>query len=192
LVVCLGLPSLARADTGLPMIFVEWPAVVLALVPVILIEAAVYRKRLGITYSRAIYPAGICNLASTFIGYPLAWILRLLGQFALTLPLMLVFELVGEPSSTSMHPTLERLGVSILDSAWLPDDQTWMLPVASLVGLAPAFFVSVHSEAWALRRLMRGEDRATILALSYRANLASYTFLVVVDIAILVWLLLRS
>jgi hypothetical protein len=67
-----------------------------------------------------------------------------------------------------------------------------MLPAASLVGLVPAFFVSVYSEAWVLRRLMRGEDRPTILTLSYRANLASYALLVAIAAVMLVRLLLRS
>jgi len=90
-VLCLGLPRLLGRRWS-PMILVEWPAVILALVPVVLIEAAVYHRRLGITYGKALYPAGVANLASTFIGYPLAWILRLIGQYALTLLLILVIS----------------------------------------------------------------------------------------------------
>ncbi len=195
LVLCLGLPSFAHADTGLPMIFVEWPAVILALVPVILIEAAVYRRQLGTTYRKALYPAGVANLASTFIGYPLAWILRLIGQFALTLLLVLVMKLVGEPSGASMNSIPAKLVAAVVYSAWLPGemyDARWMLPAASLVGLVPAYFVSVYSEAWVLRRLMRGEDKPTIRALSYRANLASYALLVAIPTVMLIRFLLRS
>jgi hypothetical protein len=160
-----------------------------------LIEAAVYRRQLGTTYGKALYRAGVANLASTFIGYPLAWILRLIGQFVLTLLLMLVMKVVGEPSEASMNSVPARLVGVVVYSAWLPPDTEsarWMLPAASLVGLVPAFFVSVYSEAWVLRRLMRGEDRPTILTLSYRANLASYALLVAIAAVMLVRLLLRS
>jgi hypothetical protein len=177
------------------MILVEWPAVILALVPVVLIEAAVYHRRLGITYGKALYPAGVANLASTFIGYPLAWILRLIGQYALTLLLILVIKLVGEPSNASMNSIPARLVGVMVYSAWLSPDAEhalWMVPAASLVGLVPAYFVSVYSEAWVLRRLMRGEDRLTLRALSYRANLASYALLVAIAAVILVRLLLHS
>ena len=182
------------------MILVEWPAVVLALVPVVLIEAAVYRRRLGITYRKALYPAGVANLASTFLGYPLAWILRLIGQLVLTLLLMLVTRIVGEPSDAAFDSIPGRLVVAAVSSAWLgpgAEDAPWMLPAASLVGLVPAFFVSVYSEAWVLRRLvklgaMESADRPTIMALSYKANLASYALLVAIASFFLIRFLVRT
>jgi len=175
------------------MILVEWLAVILALVPVILIEAAVYRRKLGITYGKALYPAGVANLASTFVGYPLAWILRLIGQLVLTLLMLLVMKIVGEPAVRSIGATTFNLMGVVVYSAWLPGDGgLWTLPAASLVGLVPAYFVSVYSEAWVLRRLMRGEDRPAIMALSYKANLASYFLLVAIAGVILVRFLLRS
>src|SRR5215471_553858 len=194
LLLCLGLPWPARADVGLPLIIIEWPAMILALVPVILIEAAVYRSYFRRSYSNALYPVGVANLASTFLGYPVAWILRLIGQFVLGLILTLVMGLVGEPSSGSMDSIGTRLVAVIVNSAWLPGDSEsalWMLPAASLVCLVPAFFISVHSEAWVLRRLMKGEDRSAILAFSYRANLASYAFLAAIATIMLVRLLIR-
>jgi hypothetical protein len=184
----------AQADTGLPMILVEWPAVILALLPVILIEAAVHRRQFGTPYRKALYPVGVANLASTFIGYPLAWMLRMVGQFVLSLLLMLVMQFVGESSNASMDSISAKLVSAVVHSAWLPGDaerELWMLPAASLIGLVPAFFVSVYSEAWVLRRLMKGEDKLTILAFSYRANLASYAFLAAIAVVILIRLLLR-
>jgi hypothetical protein len=182
------------------MIILEWPVVILALVPVVLIEAAVYRRRLGIAHGKALFPAGVANLASTFIGYPLAWILRLIGQIVLTLLLIAVAGLVGKWADAAMESIPGRLVGVVVSSAWLgpgAEDAPWMLPAASLVGLVPAFFISVYSEAWVLRRLMKvgemeGQDKRAVLALSYRANLASYTLLVAIAAAILVRCLLRS
>jgi uncharacterized membrane protein len=119
----------------------------------------------------------------------------LIGQYALTLLLILVIKLVGEPSNASMNSIPARLVGVMVYSAWLSPDAEhalWMVPAASLVGLVPAYFVSVYSEAWVLRRLMRGEDRLTLRALSYRANLASYALLVAIAAVILVRLLLHS
>lgn len=176
------------------MIFIEWPAVIVALAPVILIEAAVYRRQFGTTYRKALYPASVANLVSTFIGYPLAWILRLVGEFAFSLLFLLVMKLVAAPSNVSMDSTWARLVGAALYSAWLPPEVEgahWMLPVASLVGLVPAFFISVYSEAWVLRRLMKGEDRLAIQAVSYRANLASYSLLAAFAVVTLVRLLVH-
>jgi len=176
------------------MILIEWPAVIIALLPVILVEAAVFRRVLGMPYRKALYPVAVANLASTFIGYPLAWILRLIGQFALTLILMLVVGVVGEPSKAFLDSAWSRVGGVVLYSAWLPGDDNgglWMLPAASLIGLVPAYFVSVYSEAWVLRRLMKGEDALSIRAVSFKANLASYALLAAVGGAILIRLLVR-
>jgi hypothetical protein len=60
------------------------------------------------------------------------------------------------------------------------------------VGLLPAYFASVYIEAWVLRRLMKGEDRRTIRDLSYKANLASYAFLVACAVFMLVCLAVRG
>lgn len=116
LLLCLGCPSPGRADVGLPMVFVEWPLLLLALAPVILIESMVYRRQLGITYWKALYPAGIANLVSTLVGYPLAWILRLAGLFVLVYPLADVVK----PSGTSMNPAWTQVLTALAYSAWLP------------------------------------------------------------------------
>ena len=182
LLMCLGFPSLGRADTGLPMIFVEWPAMLLALVPVVLIEAAVYRRELRIPFRQALHPAGVANAASTLIGYPFAWLLRLAALFVLLDPL----AKVAKPSQAL---------IALVYSAWLPpegEQAMWMLPAASLVGLVPAYFVSVYVEAWALRRLMKGKDRRVIRTLSYKANLASYVFLAACAVCMLVGLAIRG
>jgi hypothetical protein len=128
LLMCLGFPSLARADVGLPMIFVEWPAMILALVPVVLIEAAVYRRELRIPFRKALHPAGVANVASTLIGYPFAWLLRLAASFAL-LDLLAVVP----------KPPLAL--IALVYSAWLPpgaEETMWMLPLGLPGGLAPS------------------------------------------------------
>jgi len=176
------------------MIFIEWPAVIVALLPVILIEAAVHRRQFGTAYKKALYPVGLANLASTFLGYPLAWILRLIAQFILSALFALVMQLAGDSSGASMTSLPSRLAIVLVDSAWLPGDAEGalgMVPLAALIGLAPSFFVSVYAEAWVLGRIMKGEERSKIVASSYRANLASYACLAAFAAVMIVRLALR-
>jgi len=71
------------ADAGIPMIFLTWPAMVILLVPVILIEGVLCRRWLGLKTSQAIRINAVSNLASTIIGIPVAWA----GMLAMSLEL---------------------------------------------------------------------------------------------------------
>src|ERR1700738_3773212 len=74
------------------MIFVEWPLMICALLPVIAIEALVMRKRLSLSYGRAFVSAAKANVVSTFVGVPLAWVLMLALEFATLSPLGLAAQ----------------------------------------------------------------------------------------------------
>ena len=74
------------ADIGVPMIFVQWPLMICALLPVIAIEALVVRKRLSLSYGRAFGGATKANVVSTLAGVPLAWGLMLILEFATIFP----------------------------------------------------------------------------------------------------------
>jgi hypothetical protein len=63
-------PSTASADSIIHPIVVIWPVAWFALVPVVLVEAAVARKILGWSYGRAFRMATVANLFSTLIGVP--------------------------------------------------------------------------------------------------------------------------
>src|SRR6266536_1309802 len=76
------------ADIGVPMIFVQWPLMICALLPVIAIEALVVRKRLALSYGRAFAGAAQANVVSTLAGVPLAWGLMLLLELATALPII--------------------------------------------------------------------------------------------------------
>lgn len=69
------------ADVGIPMIFLTWPAMVILLVPVILIEGVLCRRWLGLKTWQAIKINALSNLASTLIGVPIAWAVMLAVEF---------------------------------------------------------------------------------------------------------------
>jgi hypothetical protein len=63
-------PSTASADSIIHPIVVIWPVAWLALLPVIIVEAAVARRMLGWSYGRACWMSTVANLFSTLIGVP--------------------------------------------------------------------------------------------------------------------------
>ena len=80
------------ADVGVPMIFVEWPLMLCALVPVIAIEAEVARRQLTLPYRKAFAGAAKANLLSTLVGVPLAWAIMLAVEFATLYPTIMAAE----------------------------------------------------------------------------------------------------
>lgn len=92
-------PSTASANPIIHPIAVIWPFAWLALVPVVLVEAAVARHVLGWNYGRSLRMAGAANLLSTLVGVPVGTCLNpfllMTGFSARWLLLMLVLPLYG-------------------------------------------------------------------------------------------------
>ncbi len=65
------------------MIFVEWPLMFAALLPVIAVEAWILRRRLTLPLGRAVKGSVVANLASTIAGVPIAWAVMFGAEFAL-------------------------------------------------------------------------------------------------------------
>ncbi len=56
------------------MLFVTWPGMLLALIPIVGIEAWIMRPRLTLTPGKALRLSAIANLVSTVVGIPLTWV----------------------------------------------------------------------------------------------------------------------
>src|SRR5437764_1298645 len=80
------------ADVGIPMIFVQWPMMIGALIPVIIIEALLIRRWVELSYRDAFSGVTKANLLSTLAGIPLAW----LAMFALEVLVMLPLAIVAD------------------------------------------------------------------------------------------------
>jgi hypothetical protein len=76
LICALAVP--AKGDIGLPMLFVTWPEMLVALIPIVFIEAWVLRASLGLPTSQTLRLSLLSNLASTVIGIPVAWVVLVL------------------------------------------------------------------------------------------------------------------
>jgi hypothetical protein len=178
LVAATPLPALANA--GVPMIFLTFPAMLLALLPIILIESLIIQKSLNIAYKKAIIPNGVANAVSTIAGFPLAWRL-LLGLELLT---------TGGSCGPGFETVSNSIITAILESAWLcpwENQLYWLIPVAFINCLIVAFFISIFIEYFIMKKMLKDHKKDVIKKVTYKANIISYALLVIVNIGYLVY-----
>jgi len=167
------------ADAGVPMIFLQVPAMLLALIPVIAVEVYVARKMLKVSTGQNIKAVTIANIVSTLAGFPLAWIL-----------LVVVEILLGGGSAYGLDTFWKRVYAVTVQAPWLiPYDKglNWMIPTAMAYLLIPAFFVSVFVERRICSFFWRDQEKERIRKFSWVAHFASYTVLIIVA-AIYYWI----
>jgi hypothetical protein len=131
------------ADIGVPMLYLQLPLLTIVLLPVIALETLVLQRRLRLPVGRALVGATLANLASTFVGFPLAWSALFLLQLV-----------TGGLRSWGLGNPALRVAAVTWQAPWLvpyDDDLYWMIPAASLTLLVPCFPVS----AWMEGRLLR-------------------------------------
>jgi hypothetical protein len=180
------IPSAAYADAGLPMLALTWPIAIDALVPVILIEAYIFKRR-GFPFGWSLKWNAIANIASTLIGIPLAWIAYLAVEMGAAYSLAAWQPKIPWLEGDTLAGKI--VGV-ILTAPWLPPwgDQwpSWIVPAAFLILLVPFFFVSWRFETIIIRGFNRQYDRKSISRTCLRANLASYTLLAIFAVS-MIW-----
>lgn len=171
------LPSVALADIGLPMIVLTFPPMLMALVPIIVLESFLLAKFLSLTFKTAMPPSAVANALSTAVGFPLAWFLMLALQFLTP----------GGGSALGMQSVWQKLIAVTLQAAWLipyEKELWWMIPSAAAFGLIPAYFISVALEFWVARKFLPQTSRSVLLAAVAKANLASYALLALLCAAV--------
>jgi len=136
------------ADVGIPMLLLTFPAMVLLLIPIIVVEGLLCRKWLRLSTGEAMKLNAASNLVSTLAGVPLAWGLMLalqLGVGAVMFKSGLIDKWEG-PVAIAIYV--------LFASAWISPDETWMLPAATLVLLVPFFFASYWVEYLVMKRIL--------------------------------------
>jgi hypothetical protein len=158
-----------RADVGLPMLILVWPAYILAFVPVVGVEAFVGVRRLGLGWRVALATCAVGNLWSTLLGVPIVWLALLALEFlvaslANALPLSSAWEYVLFPFMI----------------AWIGGESVWMLYLAFVLLAFPFCVASIWIERKvALRRLPELPAQA-VREWVRDANIWSYVLLVAV------------
>ena len=178
LAILVTLPFPAYANAGIPMIFLTFPAMLIALLPIVFIEAVVINRTIAIPFRKIFIPCGIANAVSTIIGFPLAWSL-LLGLELLT---------IRGNCGPGFETFLSSITTAIFESAWLcvwEKQLHWMIPVAFINCLIVAFFISVLVEYFVFRKLLVGQEISNIKKATYKSNLMTYSLLIVLNLAYL-------
>jgi hypothetical protein len=163
-------PAIAFANAGVPMIGIVYPGMGILLIPVIVLEVAVLRRRLGVPLRRTAVMVTVSNLVSTVVGVPLTWA-ALVGLQAVT---------GGGAAGPSFDTLVGKLLAVTWQAPWMlpyEADLYWMVPVATLVLLVPFFFVSWLIEYHVSRPFMREVDHAELRLSVLAANLMSYALL---------------
>jgi hypothetical protein len=165
------------ADMGMPMILVEWPLMIVALVPIIVIETVLIRRWMPLPRGKAFLGVGLANLLSTLVGVPVSWLSvllldGLLGAALRSAALHYHWQLRGMP--------LEHVLFFFLNVAWgagLGQYPYWFVPAAAAVLLVPCFYASVWLERWVCAKTWKQIERSQVRRSVFRANLASYALL---------------
>jgi hypothetical protein len=168
-VVVLLFPEPACANIGVPMIAVTLPWMVLALVPVILIEGFILARRHTLPFSLAASVMSKANILSTFIGIPVTWLV-----------LMLLQMLTGGGTSHGIKTVAERFLAVTWQAPWLipyESELYWMIPAAFLVLSLPFFISSYYLESFIVGKKLNDLPLPSLKQSVLFANLASYALL---------------
>ena len=154
------------ANSGLPMIFVQLPYLVLALLPAALVEALVFRALVSLPLARALPGSLVANLCSTCVGVPATWLLLLFADLA-----------VGGGGTWELDTPLLRLAAVTVQAPWLvprEGQMYWMIPAASLFLMLPFFLASVVTERFVLERWWPDAAGSRLRRAIWLGNLLSY------------------
>lgn len=156
---------LTLANTGVPMLFVVGPVLVIALLPIALIEAALYRWRIGVSWQRAVLGSLGANVISTIFGVPITWFVLLLLQ---------IVTGGGGDRGVGIHTVT-------LQAPWLIPHQEqihWRIPAAGMVLCVPFMLSSVWIEYLCLRKIWKEFEHSKIRRACWLANALTYAGLI--------------
>ncbi len=167
----------AFADIGIPMIFITFPWMLLAFVPVCILESTMLNRQLKISERRSMKISLIANLVSTLVGIPLTWILLVLLQM-----------LTGGGGALGLESIPKKLLAVTWQAAWLIPYEShlrWMIPSAGLVLLVPFFFASWLIEYQIVKKMIMEIVPREVKRSVFWANLLSYSILAFIVIIFL-------
>ncbi len=167
-------------NMGLPMIIPSIVLMVVALFPIVFIEAYVVKTMLALSFRKALLSVAIANLVSTFIGIPITWFLLMLLEFA---------SVTSLGAFTDQNIWTSLFSVT-LGAPWVypgHNEEKWIILGAMLFLLLPYAIMSWFIEYLVIRKVQREQIKASSQALKHSvgiANLVSYCLLAVFVIAV--------
>jgi len=156
------------------MLMLQFPAMVLVLIPVIVIEAIYLQKTVIPEKGLAWRTSAFANLFSSFIGVPLTWLLLLGLEWGMAIAV------------SSIHlesPSLPKVWQHILFPFFTPmysgasEYMAWNLPIVNGILFVPYYYASVYSESWIASRMASGLRFQDIVRANKRAHLITYSIM---------------
>jgi hypothetical protein len=157
------MPRPARADAVIPIGVAFWPAAWILFLPVVLVEAAVACRVLGLRYSEGVKLSLKANAWSTALGVPLACLLMLV-----------IGCLFGSGPLRGLGS--DRLAELLVGSAfWFDRQPEWACIGGLILICIPCYALSVQIEAWSAEKTV---PHADALRWAKMANRITYGVLV--------------
>jgi hypothetical protein len=172
-------PPAAHADAGVPMLPVQYPELLLYVIPVILIEAVYLRRQLHTRLRRTVIAIAGINLMTVALGYPLAWGIYKLLDWMFGFP----------PVSTPLFTNIWRMPLWIsakMFPAWAGlRQEMWPVLAVWVALLIPSFLLTGLVKSWLVEWYdllnYKGNTRPAV----WMANRYSYFFLTVTGCVLL-------
>ncbi len=179
----IGIDSL-EANIGVPMIYVTFPAMLYALVPIICIETWILFHQLQLDFWEVCKSVTIANAFSTIIGLPITWVL-----------LVIFSSITGGSRGYGLNSPIKKLLAVTWQASWLiPYSHSlyWMVPAAGLFLLIPFFFASWFSENLVIQYFLPNVEASTLSDTVFYANAITYAILAFLTICVLIYRLLHK
>jgi hypothetical protein len=156
------------------MIFIQFPVMVLVLIPVIVVEALLIRRWVSLTHRDAFWGVTKANVISTLLGVPAAWLAMLIVDFIVGIPLL--------AAADRFHWNADSLALKVsaffITAAWIDpaEDRSAVFAIAAAysVLLVPSFYASVLIERWICLKAWPNADGGSVRRGVFFANIASY------------------
>ena len=158
------------ANVGVPTLYLLFPQAIFVLIPIIIIEGYIIKRKTGLTNEKSYETSALMNAISTIVGIPITWFVILMIQF--------LIDYLNIDSVTN-NPTVVDRGIELLfGSAWLPPSvENWELPAAVLVLLIPFFYMSWYVELFIAKKMLVDIESTLLKKIIFQGNIITYSLI---------------
>lgn len=179
------LPATALANVIFPTIVFSLPLQILALIPVIFIEAWVICRQIPQrTFKKVLSTTAIANIATTVLGNPIAWVFAA----CLSTSAILLSQVMPKFENQTATTILNTIGYSLFFTTWLydvPRQYPWTFFIGFIILFILSYIVSWRIEYWVFKKIWKDKDVSRQLQRAVRlANRISYG---IICIVLIVW-----